>query len=59
MAELLSVTYDIGFKNVDLIVAPCNLLKKSPDVDFKMQPLWLPGLYKQIKDELRRYPVTL
>jgi hypothetical protein len=58
MAELLSVAYAIGYKNVDLLVAPCNLLDRAPDVDFKKQPKWLPGLYQQIKDELRRFPVA-
>jgi hypothetical protein len=58
MAELLSIAYDIGYKNVDLLVAPCNLSVKAPDVDYKKQPVWLPDLYKQIKDELRRFPVT-
>jgi murein L,D-transpeptidase YafK len=59
MAELLVVANDIGYKNVDLMISPCNLLDRKPQVDFRKQPNWLPGLYKEIKDELIRFPIAL
>lgn len=59
MAELLTVGNDIGCNNVDLIIAPCNLLSRKPKVDFTSQPKWLPDLYKRIAIELRRFPITI
>jgi hypothetical protein len=58
MAELFCVAHDVGYHNVDLLVAPCNLLAREPSIDFKKQPDWLPELYKQIKVALRHFPVT-
>lgn len=57
MAELLLMGNDTGIKNIDLIVAPCNLVVKKPDVDFSKQPKWLPALYKTLKSSLAGFPI--
>jgi TonB family protein len=57
MAELLLLGHDTGCANIDLVVAPCNLVTKQPAVDFKKQPQWLPGLYKDLKQTLAGLPI--
>jgi TonB C terminal len=59
MAELLVLGHAIGCKNIELIVAPCNLLVKKPEVDFGKQPKWLPNLYKELKRALAAFPIEL
>ena len=57
MAELLVAAYDVGYKNVNLIIAPCNLSNHAPSIDFSKQPGWVPLLYKNLKLELEKYPL--
>lgn len=55
--EMYVLAYDCGLKNIKLIFAPCNLLNRKPQVDFKKQPIWLPRLYQRIADALKQYPI--
>lgn len=58
MAELFVLAHDTGCQNIDLIMAPCNLVVKNPDVDFAKQPKWLPKLYKDLKKALAGFPIA-
>jgi hypothetical protein len=55
--EIFTLAYDTGLKNIHLILAPCNLTKRKPDVDFKEQPLWLPALYARLTKALKQFPL--
>ncbi|MBZ0185428.1 MAG: hypothetical protein K8F91_04175 [Candidatus Obscuribacterales bacterium] len=54
--ELFVLAHDTGLKNIELILAPCNLTSRSAEVDFESQPSWLPELYKELQEALYRYP---
>ena len=57
--ELFVLTYDVGLKNIDVIFAPCNLLKADPEgLDMAKQPAWLAALYARIKTELKLWNPT-
>jgi hypothetical protein len=56
--ELFLLAHDSGFQNIDLVMAPCNLLVKKTDVDFGKQPKWLPKLYINLKQALKTYPIA-
>jgi hypothetical protein len=55
---LLVLAHDAGCKNIALIVAPCNLVMKKPEVDFTRQPKWVPKLYKDLKQALTCFPIA-
>lgn len=55
--ELFILAHDTGLENIDLIFVPCDLTAKNPDIDLAKQPDWLPGLYEQLKQELKKYPI--
>ncbi len=57
MAELMLLGNETGCRNIALIIAPCNLLLKKPDVDLGKQPKWLPELYKELKTALADFPI--
>jgi hypothetical protein len=52
MEEVFVAVYDVGCNNTKLIIAPCDLTKRDPVIDFKKQPRWLPQLYKSLKAEM-------
>ncbi len=54
--ELFILVNDTGRENVDVILAPSDLSTKSAGVDFKLQPSWLPALYKRLKKSLAALP---
>jgi hypothetical protein len=58
MAELFVLAHDSGCQNIDLIIAPCNLIVKNPEVDFTRQPKWLPKLYNDLKKALAGFPIA-
>jgi hypothetical protein len=55
--EIFTLAYDTGLKNIHLILAPCNLTKHKPDVDFKEQPKWLPALYARLTKAMKEFPL--
>lgn len=57
MAKVFTAVYDCGCSNTSVLIAPCNLSTTKPDVDFKLQPIWLPSLYMSIKQKLSRYKI--
>lgn len=57
MQEIFVAAHDLGFQKVKLIIAPCDLTKKQPSLDWKKQPKWLPRLYEQLKRDLSRLPI--
>jgi len=58
MQELFLLGYEVGCKNIELVVTPCNLLAKKPDVDFRIQPKWLPKLYADLRNKLATFPLS-
>jgi hypothetical protein len=56
--EMFVLAHDMNYQKINLIFAPCNLLTTTPDIDFKLQPKWLPALYKQLNDALKQYPIN-
>jgi hypothetical protein len=59
MAELFILAHDTGCQNADLIMAPCNLVAKNPDLDFTKQPKWLPKLYGDMKKVMAIFPIDV
>jgi TonB family protein len=57
MAELFMLAHEIGCHKIELIIAPCNLLTKSPTINFALQPAWLPQLYRALKQSLGSLPI--
>src|SRR5690606_13127909 len=39
--EIFILAYDCGCENVAVILAPCDLTRRNPDIDMKQQPEWL------------------
>jgi len=54
--EVFILVNDVGRENVKVILAPCDLTAKSSGVDFKLQPTWLPALYRRLKKSLAELP---
>lgn len=54
--ELFVLLHDTGLENVKVILAPSDLTRKASGVDFKVQPDWLPALYKRLKKSLSALP---
>lgn len=54
--ELFILVNDTGRENVDIILAPVDLSTKPSGVDFKLQPKWLPALYRRLKKSLAELP---
>ena len=50
--ELFTLVYDTGRAKTRVVLAPCDLTTKRPVIDMKKQPVWLPDLYKRLKNEL-------
>lgn len=59
MQELFVAVNDVGFKNTRVIIAPCDLTKARPEVDYEKQPRWLPALYAMLKNELSQVRMPL
>jgi hypothetical protein len=55
--ELFVMAHDVSPKNIQIILAPCNLAVREPQVDLKKQPSWVPQLYERLRNELRKYPI--
>lgn len=55
MELLFIAAHDVGLRNIELIIAPCDLTAQTPKVDLKSQPRWLPGLYESLKLRMRLY----
>lgn len=54
--ELFTLLHDTGLEKVNVILAPSDLTKKASGVDLKVQPDWLPSLYKRLKKSLAALP---
>lgn len=62
--ELFVLAYDAGYKNIELVFAPCNLLVKKPSVISQneknqksdgQQPSWLAELYEKLRVKLQPF----
>ncbi|MBX9667496.1 MAG: L,D-transpeptidase family protein [Candidatus Obscuribacterales bacterium] len=57
--DLYILVHDTGCKNVQLILSPCDLRTKQPDIDFKKHPAWVPTMYKEIRLALKNFPMVI
>lgn len=57
MQEVFVAMHDVGFKNVQLLIAPCDLTKSQPQLNWSKQPIWLPKLYAQLKRDMSGLPI--
>jgi murein L,D-transpeptidase YafK len=57
--EVFILVNDVGRENVNVLLAPSDLTSKPSGVDFKLQPKWLPALYKRLKKSLEELPPLL
>ncbi len=57
MQEVFVALHDVGFKNVQLLITPCDLTKSQPQLNWSKQPKWLPKLYTQLKSDLSGLPI--
>lgn len=56
--EQLFVLVDkVGINNTKVVIAPNDLRMSKASITLNNQPMWLPQLYAQIKDELNKYKV--
>ncbi|MBY0550942.1 MAG: hypothetical protein K2W95_26930 [Candidatus Obscuribacterales bacterium] len=55
MEQLFVATHDVGSKNTELIIAPCDLTKYKPPIDLKKSPQWVPALYESIRNRMSPY----
>lgn len=55
--ELFTLVRDVSKENTSLLIAPCDLRLKEPDIDYRHQPSWLPELYKNLRREMAALPV--
>jgi hypothetical protein len=58
MADLFVLAHDIGIGNIDLIIAPCNLMLREPPLDMSKQPKWLAKLYTDLRKKLAAFPMV-
>jgi len=56
--QLFLLARRVGLRHVQIIIAPNDLRKEKPATTTFAQPRWLPELYKQISQELSRFPVS-
>ena len=54
MEQLFVAVHDVGCKNTELIIAPCDLTKDEPAIDMTKQPKWLPDLYRTIRARMEQ-----
>jgi murein L,D-transpeptidase YafK len=54
MKPLFVAVNDVGIRNTRVIIAPCDLTRRMPNVDMQKQPAWLPTVYASIKHELQK-----
>jgi hypothetical protein len=54
--EVFILANDTGRENIDVILAPVDLSTKPSGVDFKLQPKWVPALYRRLKKSLSELP---
>lgn len=57
MQEVFVALHDVGFRNVQLLIAPCDLTKSQPQLNWSKQPKWLPKLYAQLKRDMSGLPI--
>lgn len=57
MQEVFVALDDVGFRNVQLLIAPCDLTKSQPQLNWSKQPKWLPKLYAQLKRDMSGLPI--
>lgn len=57
--DLYILVHDTGCKNVQLILSPCDLRTKQPDIKFTEQPAWVPAMYKEIRLSLKSFPLKI
>lgn len=55
--ELFTLVRDVSKENTSLLIAPCDLRLKDPEIDYKHQPSWLPELYRNLRREMADLPV--
>ncbi len=56
--QLFLLAYRVGLNHIDLIIAPNDLRQAKPATLARLQPTWLPILYKQIKIALNAFPLS-
>jgi|GEM_PF-1411061 len=57
MEQVFVAVYDVGCINTKLVIAPCDLRKTKPAIDMGKQPVWLPDLYKSLRERMLLYPL--
>jgi murein L,D-transpeptidase YafK len=57
--DLFVLAYDTKIQNIKVVIAPCNLNAKKPNVDFKKQPPWVAKLYARLSPRLKTLPIPL
>ncbi len=54
--ELFVLVADTGEKKARLVLCPCNLLQRKPQIDYKKHSAWVAALHRRLTEELRKYP---
>ena len=54
--DLFVLAHDIGYKDIELAIAPCNLVSSKPEKGMKKQPKWVPGLYSELEKRIASFP---
>lgn len=54
--DLFVLVYEVGVKNVEVIIAP-NDLRVGPPIKARNAPKWTSYLYKKIASALKRFPI--
>ena len=55
--ELFVLVALAGMENATVIIAPNDLRVEEPQKAYQMSIDWVPGLYRMLKEELKKYPV--
>jgi hypothetical protein len=55
--QLFLLTHRVGLSHVQVIIAPNDLRRAKPATNTFAQPRWLPELYEQIGQALKRFPL--
>lgn len=54
--ELFVLVADTGEKKARLVLCPCNLPERHPQIDYKKHAAWVQVLHRRLTEELRKYP---
>ena len=56
--EIFILAHDTGLRSIEVILSPCNLNLKEPELDMKTGPKWLPEVYNRLKDRLSEFEMV-